>query len=290
MQALLDRFHVGVDDVPVDHLPRRPRAARTRPSRAGGRGWASAPTSTRRQVRDVVIVGAGPAGLAAAVYAASEGLDVAGAREHGARRAGGHQLAHRELPRLPHRHLRPGAGGARARPRPRSSAPRSRSAARVVRLDCDSRPYRLVSRRRPGGAHAHDRHRHRRAVPEARRCRRWRASRARASTTAPPHLERRSCCEGEEVAVVGGGNSAGQAAVFLSRLASHVHMLVRGPGLADSMSRYLIQRIESTPNITLRTRTAGRGAGGRRPPRAACAGGTSTRGEQRDARRSGTCS
>ena len=42
--------------------------------------------------------------------------------------------------------------------------------------------------------------------------------------------------------------------MFLSGVAAHVHMLVRGPGLAESMSRYLIQRIESTPNVTLRTR------------------------------------
>jgi len=62
-------------------------------------------------------------------------------------------------------------------------------------------------------------------------------------------------CEGEEVAVVGGGNSAGQAAVFLASIAKRVHMLVRGPGLAESMSRYLIERIEGTPNIELRTRT-----------------------------------
>ncbi|HXU04995.1 MAG TPA: NAD(P)/FAD-dependent oxidoreductase, partial [Polyangia bacterium] len=68
------------------------------------------------------------------------------------------------------------------------------------------------------------------------------------------HLEGQ-LCQGEEIVIVGGGNSAGQAAVFLSQLASHVHVLVRGPGLAESMSRYLIQRIEGTPNITLRTRT-----------------------------------
>ena len=54
--------------------------------------------------------------------------------------------------------------------------------------------------------------------------------------------------------VVGGGNSAGQAAVFLSAHGRRVHVLVRGPGLAESMSRYLIRRIEETPNITLRTR------------------------------------
>jgi thioredoxin reductase (NADPH) len=56
--------------------------------------------------------------------------------------------------------------------------------------------------------------------------------------------------------LVGGGNSAGQAAVFLSQHASKVHMLVRGPSLAASMSRYLIDRIEATPNIELRPHTA----------------------------------
>ena len=62
-------------------------------------------------------------------------------------------------------------------------------------------------------------------------------------------------CGGEEVAVVGGANSAGQAAVFLAAQARHVHVLIRGPGLADTMSRYLIRRIEETPNITLYPRT-----------------------------------
>ncbi len=62
-------------------------------------------------------------------------------------------------------------------------------------------------------------------------------------------------CEGDEVIVVGGGNSAGQAAVFLAGRAKHVHMLIRADGLAETMSRYLIQRIEESPKITLRTRT-----------------------------------
>ena len=62
-------------------------------------------------------------------------------------------------------------------------------------------------------------------------------------------------CAGEEVVLVGGGNSAGQAAVFLSGHASKVWMLVRGPGLAASMSKYLIDRIAATPNIELLTRT-----------------------------------
>ena len=62
-------------------------------------------------------------------------------------------------------------------------------------------------------------------------------------------------CAGEEVIVVGGGNSAGQAAVFLAQTARRVHMLVRSDGLAASMSRYLIRRIEENPAIVLRTHT-----------------------------------
>jgi thioredoxin reductase (NADPH) len=62
-------------------------------------------------------------------------------------------------------------------------------------------------------------------------------------------------CSGEEVIVVGGGNSAGQAAVFLAQNTKHLSLLVRGPGLADSMSMYLIRRIEQAPNITLLSNT-----------------------------------
>jgi thioredoxin reductase (NADPH) len=62
-------------------------------------------------------------------------------------------------------------------------------------------------------------------------------------------------CEGDEVIVVGGGNSAGQAAVFLAQTARRVHMLVRGDGLAATMSRYLIRRIEDNPSIELMART-----------------------------------
>ena len=62
-------------------------------------------------------------------------------------------------------------------------------------------------------------------------------------------------CKGEDVIVVGGGNSAGQAAMFLSTIANHVYMLVRASGLADSMSQYLIRRIEECRDITLLFRT-----------------------------------
>jgi thioredoxin reductase (NADPH) len=62
-------------------------------------------------------------------------------------------------------------------------------------------------------------------------------------------------CKGEDVVVVGGGNSAGQAAVFLSEGCRRVTVMVRGPGLAQSMSRYLIRRLQDTSNITLQTGT-----------------------------------
>ena len=62
-------------------------------------------------------------------------------------------------------------------------------------------------------------------------------------------------CAHEDVVLVGGGNSAGQAAVFLAQFARKVCILVRGPGLAASMSRYLIDRIEATANIELHPNT-----------------------------------
>jgi thioredoxin reductase (NADPH) len=62
-------------------------------------------------------------------------------------------------------------------------------------------------------------------------------------------------CQGEEVIVVGGGNSAGQAAIFLSQIASHVHILIRGAHLEDTMSNYLVRRIAQSPAITLHSRT-----------------------------------
>ena len=71
-------------------------------------------------------------------------------------------------------------------------------------------------------------------------------------------------CESEDVIVVGGGNSAGQAAVFLSQTARKVYMLVRSGELSKTMSRYLIQRIEENPAIELHYKTE-IVASGRRP-------------------------
>ena len=74
-------------------------------------------------------------------------------------------------------------------------------------------------------------------------------------------------CEGEEVALIGGGNSAGQAVVFLAPKVKKLHLIVRGEGLEASMSRYLIDRIAALPNVELHTQDRDRRAGGRRRPK-----------------------
>ena len=97
-------------------------------------------------------------------------------------------------------------------------------------------------------------------------------------------------CGGEEVIVVGGGNSAGQAAVFLSQTARpRARCWCARSGLAETMSRYLIRRIEESPAIELRTRTEIVALEGDGPPRAGAAARQPDR-RDRDARRSGTSS
>jgi thioredoxin reductase (NADPH) len=250
VQVLLDRFHIGVDDVPVivcqgGHVLKNPSIELL----ASTLGLSS--ELDARAVRDVVIVGAGPAGLAAAVYAASEGLDVlvlestapggqAGTSSHIENYLGfptgisGQALSGRALTQAE----KFGAEVAIGRT--------------AARLDCGSRPYRVhlssgqVVKTRTIVIATGVKYR-KLDLPAIAR---FEGAGVFYSAT---HLEGQ-VCQGEEVVVVGGGNSAGQAAVFLSGVASHVHMLVRGPGLAESMSRYLIQRIENTPNVTLRAR------------------------------------
>ena len=199
-------------------------------------------------IHDVVVVGAGPAGLAAAVYGASEGLDVlvlegnapggqAGFSSRIENYLGfpmgisGHELAGRA-------HLQARKFGAQIaiarsaarlhglRPREVELADGSALKTRTVviatgvryrKLECDDREHF-------DGVGVYY-----------------------GATPMEAQL-----CEGEEVIIVGGGNSAGQAAVFLASTVRHVHIVVRGRGLAETMSRYLISRIEETPNISLR--------------------------------------
>ena len=201
-------------------------------------------TDSPHRVFDVAIVGAGPAGLAAAVYAASEGLStIVFDSMHSAGRR--RQALASRIPESPDRHFRPSAGRARLCP-----------GAEIRRRDGDSRKRSrgLIARRRlshwtlrgppRAGATAivASGARYRRPEFQAPGLRRPRCL-VLGIAHRGPHVRE------EEIVLVGGGNSAGQAAVFLSGFASKVWMLVRGEGLAESMSRYLIDRIAATPNI-----------------------------------------
>jgi len=251
VQEFLDRFHVGVNEIPLvvcrgGKLLRNPSIDLL----AEHLGLSS---DLRGEVtRDVVIVGAGPAGLAAAVYAASEGLNVLVIESTAPGGQAGTSSRIENYLGFP-----TGISGQALAGRAFTQAEKFGAdiaiARRVVRLDCDSQPYRLHL---DNGQTIQTRSiiiatgaRYRKPdLPELARFE------GLGVFYAATHLEAQ-LCKAEEVAVVGGGNSAGQAAVFLSEIARQVHVLVRGEGLADSMSRYLIQRVTTTPNITLRPRT-----------------------------------
>jgi thioredoxin reductase (NADPH) len=251
VQTLLDRFQIGVNEVPVvlcqgGHVFRNPSIG----DLSAALGLTAALDA--QEVRDVVIVGAGPAGLAAAVYAASEGLDALVLESTAPGGQAGTSSRIENYLGFP-----TGISGQALAGRALSQAEKFGAevaiARTAVRLDCDSRPYKIhlsdgqVVRTRSIIIATGVRYRKLELPALAR----YEGLGVFYSAT---YLEGQ-LCKGEEVAIVGGGNSAGQAAVFLAGIAARVHVLVRGPGLADSMSRYLIQRIEGTSNITLRTRS-----------------------------------
>jgi thioredoxin reductase (NADPH) len=251
VQALLDRFHVGVGDVPVI-LCRAGTVLKnpTIESLSSALGLNTALDAT--DVREVVIVGAGPAGLAAAVYGASEGLKVLVIESTAPGGQAGTSSRIENYLGFP-----TGISGQALAGRALSQAEKFGAEVAigrtVVRLDCDSRPYRLylsdgqVVRTRSIVIATGVKYR-KLDLPSLSR---FEGAGVYYSAT---YLESQQC-GGEEVAIVGGANSAGQAAVFLAGTAKRVHVLVRRPSLAESMSRYLIQRIENTPNIVLHART-----------------------------------
>ena len=204
-------------------------------------------------VADVVVVGGGPAGLAAAVYSASEGLDTVVVEAHS---PGGQASTSSRIENYLGFPLEYLAQTWRIMPkcRLRSSV---RTSSCLVRW-CDCGPIR-------GRTHSNST-----TAPSfagTRSC--WPPVRATAAFRCPTLLDvegagvhyaataiEAALCDGEEAIVVGGGNSAGQAAVFLSRHAAHVHMVVRGAGLAATMSEYLVSRIKAAPErITVHPHT-----------------------------------
>jgi thioredoxin reductase (NADPH) len=251
VQVLLDRFHVAVADVPVlicrdQVVLRNP----TNPQIADCLGFNDA--IDQMHVRDVVIVGAGPSGLAAAVYGASEGLDVLVLESNA---PGGQAGSSSNI----ENYLGFPSGISGQELAGRAYAQAEKFGAQIViakdarRLTCDRKPYAIRIDDGP-------------PVPARTIVIATGAQYRKLSLDSLSQFEgagvyygatfvEAQWCGGEEVIVVGGGNSAGQAAVFLSQTAKCVHMLVRSDGLADSMSRYLIRRIDETPSIVLRTYT-----------------------------------
>jgi thioredoxin reductase (NADPH) len=251
VQDLLDRLHIAAADVPVlicrgEVVLRNP----TNQQIADCLGFNDA--IDQSHMRDVVIVGAGPAGLAAAVYAASEGLEVLVLETNAPGGQAGSSSKIENYLGFP-----TGISGQALAGRAYTQA--QKFGAQVIiatgakRLLCDNKPYaiemddnmRVPARTIIIATGAEYR------VPTIENLSEFKGVGVYYGAT----FMEAQLCRGEEVVVMGGGNSAGQAAVFLAQTAKRVHMLVRSKGLADSMSRYLIRRIEQNPAIVLRTNT-----------------------------------
>jgi thioredoxin reductase (NADPH) len=199
-------------------------------------------------IYDVAVVGAGPAGLAAAVYAASEGLSTIVLESTAPGGQAGTSSKIENYLGFP-TGISGQALAGRAQAQAQKFGARLAIARAVTGLDCETRPYRLtLDGRLTVKACAV-------VVATGARYRRldldnFAKYEGQGIHYAATAMEAQ-LCRGEEVAVVGGGNSAGQAAVFLSRTVRHVHVVVRGSGLAATMSDYLVQRIENSPSITV---------------------------------------
>jgi len=250
VESVLARFGVAISDTPV--LICRGQTVLRNPTNreiANCLGFNEAVDETR--VRDLVIVGAGPAGLAAAVYGASEGLDVLLLETFSPGEQAGSSSKIENYLGFPS-----GISGNELAGRAYTQAQKFGAQMLLTtgtRLTCDRRPYVVELE---GGTRIPAR-----TVVIATGAKYRKLPLKNLSSFegngvyyGATFIEAQ-LCSGEEVIVVGGGNSSGQAAVFLSQSTKHVYILVRGSGLADTMSKYLIRRIEETPNITLLTHT-----------------------------------
>jgi thioredoxin reductase (NADPH) len=246
-QELLDRFTVTLDEIPVvicngETVLRGPSIQEL------ARCLGLNAHITTSEVRDLVIVGAGPAGLAAAVYGASEGLDVLVIEAESPGGQAGSSSKIENYLGFPMGITGNELAG-RASAQAQKFGAKMLVANSVTKLNCERRPYELsvdcgqTIRARAvviaSGAQYNK--------PQIENLKKFEGQGVYYGAT---YIEAQ-LCGNEEVIVIGGGNSAGQAAVYLSQTASKVHMVVRARQLSDTMSRYLIQRIEENPAIEL---------------------------------------
>jgi thioredoxin reductase (NADPH) len=251
--ALVERMHPSESDYPLVVCPDGTILKNPKESELGRRlGMVSAPRG--ETVYDVAVVGAGPAGLSTAVYGASEGLSVV---VLDSRSFGGQAGASARIEN--YFGFPTGITGqaltARASLQAQKFGAEMMIPVEAKSLDC-SRKQGAFEILLEGGEIVRSR-----AVVVASGARYRRPDLPNLSEFegkgiwywASP-IEAR-LCKGQDVVLVGGGNSAGQAAVFLASQARTVRMMVRAKSLASSMSRYLIQRIEATPNIELMLET-----------------------------------
>ena len=250
VQNLLDSFQISANEIPV--LIYRGQLALRNPNNqqlAECLGFNESIDQT--QVRDLVVIGAGPSGLAAAVYGASEGLDVL-VLETGS--PGGQAGSSSRIEN--YLGFPTGISGQELAARAYNQAQKFGAVMLIItgtRLVCDHKPYEVVVEKGPPistrtiviatGAEYRK--------PQCKELPRFEGAGIYYSAT----FMEAQLCSGEEVIVVGGGNGAGQAAIFLAQSTKRVHMLVRSNGLEDNMSRYLIRRIEDTPSIEVHTHT-----------------------------------
>ena len=250
VQNLLDSFQVSASEIPV--LICRGQIVLRTPSNqeiADCLGFNESIDQTH--VRDLIIIGAGPSGLAAAVYGASEGLDVLMLETSSPGGQAGSSSSIENYLGFP-----TGISGQELAGRAYNQAQKFGAhmlVAKASRLVCDGRPYVIELE---NGARISTRTVMIATGVQYRKLPLENLSRFEgAGVYYGATFVEAQLCGGEEVVVVGGGNSAGQAAVFLAQNAKRVHMLVRSAGLTASMSRYLIRRIENTPTIILRPQT-----------------------------------
>ena len=251
VQALLDRFQVKISDVPVlicrgEAVLRNP--ANSEIAKCLGLNEMIDPA----QVRDVVVIGAGPAGLAAAVYAASEGLSVLVLESNAPGGQAGSSSKIENYLGFP-----TGISGqdlaARAYTQAQKFGTQMIIAQSAIKLLCDRRPYAIEI---DNGIHVKAKTVVIASGAQYRRLPIANLSKFEGAGVyyGATFLEAQLCRE-DEVVVVGGGNAAGQAAVFLAQTSKRVYLLVRAAGLEQSMSKYLIRRIEQNPSIDFRKKT-----------------------------------